>query len=150
MTTRKRDLVSAAFLLLAAIAIHLQARGITARFKTGVDSGFFPEIVTALLAVLALAIGLRAFFGPSITLAPAEGQGRVLAVLGAMAGALLAMPVVGFLPVAAILLFAQMMLLTPRGGHRIVFKAVLSVALATLIWAVFTMVFGLILPSAYF
>ena len=152
MTTRRKDLVSSAVLTLTAIVIHLQARGITARFKTGVDSGFFPEIVTALMGVLAFAIGVRAFFGPSISIAqpPAEGQLRVFAVLAAIAAALLAMPVVGFLSAAAVLLFAQMVLLTPKGGHRLVLKSVLSVVMATAIWAVFTMVFGLSLPSGPF
>lgn len=64
--------------------------------------------------------------------------------------ATLAMPVVGFLPVAAVLLFAQMVVLTPRGHHQPVFKAAISVLMAAAIWAVFTKGFGLILPSGPF
>lgn len=146
MTSRSRDLISATVLLIAAVAIHLQARGITSRFKTGVDSGFFPEIVTTLLAIVSLAIGLRAALGPSEMLPRAEGQWRVLAVLGGIAAALLFMPLVGFLPVAAVLLFVQMVLLTSRGHHRLIFKALLAVTMAVAVWAVFTIGFGLILP----
>lgn len=150
MTSRRKDLISAAALLLAAVLVHLQARGITSRFKTGVDSGFLPEIVTAVLAVLALAIGLRAVLSTPRELPRATGQGRVLAVLGVMLVTVLVMPSVGFLPVATVMLFAQMVLLTPRGQHQLALKAVIAVVMAVGIWLVFTRGFGLILPSGPF
>lgn len=152
MANRTMDILSALVLGVLAIFMYLVARGITPRFKTGVDSGFFPEIVSALLLILALAIGIRALRrGVDPDAPPQKGGGlRVWVTCALMAGAIFAMQIVGFLITAAVFLFAQMVLLTPDGQHRYVLKAILSVVFAVTVYLIFSKGFGLILPSGMF
>ena len=153
MTNRMMDIVSALVLGALAILIHIEARGITPRFKAGVDSGFFPEIVSVLLLVLSVAIGVRALrAGPGPDDGPPLGgwTPRVWTTCALMAAAIFSMEFIGFLAAAAVFLFLQMVVLTPAGHHRYVFKAIVSVVLAVGVYFIFSKGFGLILPSGPF
>lgn len=153
MTKRRMDILSALVLGVLAILIHIEARGITPRFNAGVDSGFFPEIVTALLLFLSVAIGvrtLRAGAGEDESSRQGGSTPRVWLTIALVAVAILAMDYLGFLITATVFLFAQMVVLTPAGQHRYLLKAILSVVFAVAVYFVFSRGFGLLLPTGIF
>lgn len=150
MTKRKMDILSALVLGGLAILIHLEARRIPSRVQAGVDSGFFPLIVTALLLILAVAIIVRALrAGAEADGVPSQSgsMSRVWLTCALLAAATFAMEYVGFLVAAAVFLFAQMAVLTPVGKHRFVLNAIVSVGFAVAVYFVFAKGFGVILPE---
>lgn len=154
MTKRALDLWSAAILASLAILLHFNARGITMRFKTAVDSGFFPELVTGLLFSVAALIAYNAYRqSPKAEPTPAPSIGLPFRVWGTfilLAGFVLLMPVIGFPLATMVFLVAQMYLLTPNGEHDLVRKVLIAVPLALLIYFVFSAGFGLVLPRGPF
>lgn len=140
MRAAQRDLVSGAFLLLLALGLHLAARAIPVKFPIGVDSGFFPEVVSGALGLFALVILVQGFRkrkrnGQESAEGTEAGQkdtrvsvvragvvragvvraGAVLALI-ALYGAGLA--VVGFVPATLIFLTLLIRLLTPPEAYR--------------------------------
>ncbi len=126
MRSAHRDIVSGAVFLLLAVGLHLAARAIPAKFPIGVDSGFFPEVVSAALGLFALVVLVQGFRKRTRNgQESAEGQeevagddapasivraGGVLALI-ALYGAGLA--AVGFLPATLVFLTLLIYLLAP-------------------------------------
>ena len=140
MRAAKRDLVSGAFLLLLAFGLHLAARAIPAKFPIGVDSGFFPEVVSGALGLLALVILVQSFRkrrrnghesadeteagqnANRLSVARAgvvrEGVVRAGAVLALIVLYGAGLAVAGFLPATLIFLTLLIRLLTPPEASR--------------------------------
>lgn len=164
MRSAHRDIVSGAFLLLLAVGLHLASRAIPAKFPIGVDSGFFPEVVSAALGLFALVIlahGIRSCIrndqeSAEETELPAEEvrvsvvrAGGVLALI-ALYGAGLA--AVGFLPATLVFLTLLIYLLAPPeanhpGAHRLTVSVAVSLPTTLVVYAVFTYGFEVLLPS---
>ena len=148
MTTRKMDILSALVLGALAILIHIEARRIPPRLQTGVDSGFFPELVTALLLILAVAIVVRALRAGADDAPSQTGLlPRVWMTCALLAAAIVAMEYVGFLATAVVYMVAQMAVLTPAGKHRYVLNAIVSIVFAVVVYFIFAKGFGVILPA---
>lgn len=140
MRSAHRDIVSGAFLLLLAIGLHLAARAIPAKFPIGVDSGFFPEVVSAALGLFALVIlvqgvrsrtrnGRESAEGTEVPEEEVRLSGGVTGVVGAgvvRAGGVLALialygaglAAVGFLPATLVFLTLLIYLLAPPEAYR--------------------------------
>lgn len=169
MRAAKRDLISGAFLLLLALGLHLAARAIPAKFPIGVDSGFFPEVVSAALGLFAVVILLQGFrkqrrnghesadgteAGRTDTRVSIVRAVTVLALI-TLYGAGLA--VVGFVPATLVFLTVLIRLLTPpeasrpeasrHEGRRLIAAFAVSLATTLVVYAVFTYGFEVLLPS---
>jgi putative tricarboxylic transport membrane protein len=124
MTARRLDAGLGAALLAVAAFFGHGAMGMRYFTSIGPGPGFFPRWLALLLAVLGLAILLRAFLSrapadasPPEPLPDAQGALRVLAVLGAVAFVALAMDRIGFAPamlVASVAAMAALGLRDPR------------------------------------
>lgn len=150
MQERRNTILAGATLLVMAGVIFAAASQIKSRFPFGVDSGFFPEIASATLGFLAVIIllqGLRT--SPDLEMEPVapEGQKTVLLSLVLLMAFGAGMAVIGFLPAAAIYLFAQFFVLSPPGQRRPLHFALIAVGAATVIQFIFANWFGLVLPS---
>lgn len=164
MRAAHRDIVSGAFLLLLAVGLHLAARAIPAKFPIGVDSGFFPEVVSAALGLFALVILVQGFrsrtrngqVSAEETEVPQEDDrvsfvraGGVLALI-ALYGAGLA--AVGFLPATLVFLTLLIYLLAPPeanhpGARRLTVSVAVSLPATLVVYAAFTYGFEVLLPS---
>lgn len=157
MSRRRLDMISAGVLFVLGLLVQLQARTITSKFRTSVDSGFFPEIVSAMLMAVAVFIFLSALGGSARNRAQAGAADRDGASLGRVAGSFgllvayaAVLPIVGFLGATAVFLFAQLMLLAPRGGRNAFGFGLAAVIGSVLIYLTFTDGFGLMLPRGAF
>lgn len=158
MATRTLDLISAAALALLGIGAHAVARKIPPRFPTGVDSGFLPEIVSALLVAVAAIIAFgalrRSAEGAAGEAAPettdgtdaSPAFGRVAGTFLLLLAFVLALPSLGFLVSAAGFLALQLLLLAPRGKRRPLLFLAIAILAAASIYGIFAYGFGLILP----
>ena len=150
-----KDTFSAIILGAFAVFLHLNAQGITSRFKMGVDSGFFPEIISGMLFVLALAIAVQSLLAADDAKAgndkkQAGFSPRVMGTIAALAGAILAMPILGFILTATLFLFLQIILLTQKGNLKYGTSLVLSIIISCVVFLTFTKGFNLILPTGVF
>ncbi|KGF69803.1 hypothetical protein LL06_08955 [Hoeflea sp. BAL378] len=143
------------------VAVHLDARTIVPRFKTGVDSGLFPEVVSAVLVVMAAIIALSAVREmrrkPPVDGAPGEpaeegpvNRARVWGAVAVTALYIAAMPLTGFLAATMVFLFAQMCLLAQPSERRWLVFALVAVVAAIAIHLIFVRGFGLPLPRGIF
>ena len=150
-----KDTFSAIILGAFAVFLHLNAQGITSRFKMGVDSGFFPEIISGILFVLALAIAVLSLLAADDAKAgndkkQAGFSPRAMGTIAALAGAILAMPILGFILTATLFLFLQIILLTQKGNLKYGTSFVLSIIISCVVFLTFTKGFNLILPTGVF
>ena len=150
-----KDTFSAIILGAFAVFLHLNAQGITSRFKMGVDSGFFPEIISGILFVLALAIAVLSLLAADDAKAgndkkQAGFSPRAMGTIAALAGAILAMPILGFILTATLFLFLQIILLTQKGNLKYGTSLVLSIIISCVVFLTFTKGFNLILPTGVF
>ncbi|WP_306261398.1 tripartite tricarboxylate transporter TctB family protein [Pararhizobium sp. IMCC21322] len=150
MQERSNTILAGAALLVAAGVIFIAASQIKSRFPFGVDSGFFPEIASAALGILAAVIllqGLRT--APDLKMEPVapEGQKTVLLSLVLLTAFGGGMAVIGFLPAAAIYLFAQFFVLSPPPQRRPLYFALIALGSAAIIQFIFASWFGLVLPT---
>lgn len=161
MTSSARDLLSSILLCMLGVAVHLNARTIMPRFKTGGDSGLFPEIVSAVLVVMAAIIALSALREmrrqPPTVVVPEErvdelpvNRARVWGVVILTAFYIAALPLAGFLAATIAFLFAQMCLLAQAGERRWAVFALIAVIAAIVIHLIFVRGFGLPLPHGIF
>jgi putative tricarboxylic transport membrane protein len=161
MSARTRDIISSSVLLVLAIAAFIYARGIHPRFPTGVGSGYFPELASALLAILSvvsLASAIRRSAEPrptaSLPTAKTISGGVSLTAVGATALLIviygLAIPRIGFAVATAVYLFAQFLLLAPREDRHWISFGLTSLIASIVIYATFTYGFKLALPRGYF
>lgn len=152
MQQRTNTILAGATLLMLAGVIFVMASQIKSRFPFGVDSGFFPEIASATLAALAAIIlfqGLRA--GSDLEMEPVapEGQKTVVLSLALIIAFGAGMAMVGFLPAAALYLFAQFYVLSPPAQRRPFYFALIALGAATTVQFVFASWFGLVLPMGF-
>ena len=150
-----KDTFSAIILGAFAVFLHLNAQGITSRFKMGVDSGFFPEIISGILFVLALAIAVQSLLAADDAKAGTDKKQagfspRAMGTIAALAGAILAMPILGFILTATLFLFLQIILLTQKGNLKYGTSLVLSIIISCVVFLTFTKGFNLILPTGVF
>lgn len=153
MSAKRRDQISAGLLVLLGIATHWFARGITARFPNGVDSGFFPEMTSALLVFVAVVIAVSAGRVRQDKKAPSKRDRDLMRVGGTfalMAAFIALMPILGFALSAALFLPAQISVLAPPGHRRLSSFIAVSLVAAGAIYAIFAMGFGLVLPRGPF
>ena len=161
MTSSARDLLSSILLCILGVAVHLDARTIAPRFKTGVDSGLFPEVVSAALVLMAAIIAISAVREmrrrPSIGVAPEDpadegpvNRARVGGAVTVTALYIAAMPLTGFLAATMVFLFAQMCLLAHRSERRWLVFALIAIVAAIAIHLIFVRGFGLPLPRGIF
>ncbi len=146
---RRRNIIAGLVLVAAGLGYGL----LTLRLPTRTlpytpDPSFFPWINTGLILVLAAALLVRAVLSPRVADKPdgtaARGRERAAALtLGAFLAYLLALPVVGFL-LATIPFFAVLMLLL--GERRPIWVITGSVAVPLMLFVVFRLGFGIILP----
>ena len=150
MQKRTRNIASGAFLLLFSVAVFAIAWQIQPRIPVGVDSGFFPEVVSAVLAVMALIIlvnGLRMPAGEDDRALEPQGRNAVIATLVLITIFGIAMAHLGFIVAAAGYLTAQFYILAPREQRNIFLFAGIGVGAAFIIHLIFTGGFGVILPT---
>lgn len=150
MQERRNTILAGTALLVMAGVIFVAASLITSRFPFGVDSGFFPEIASAALGILAAIIllqGLRT--SPDLEMEPVApaGQKTVLLSLVLLTAFGVGMAVIGFLPAAAIYLFAQFYVLSPPTQRRPLRFALIALGAAAVIQFIFASWFGLVLPA---
>jgi len=161
MPSSAKDLLSSILLFVLGVVVHLNARTIVPRFKTGVDSGFFPEIVSAALVGMAAIIAVSALSKmrckPSIVVVPDEqadelpiNRFRVWGAVTVTAFYIVVLPMTGFLAATMAFLFALMCLLAQRGERRPLVFAPIAVAAAIAIHLIFVRGFGLPLPRGFF
>ena len=147
-TRRAGELWFALALLVFALAALWQAYGISG--LTGLSTaGVFPMLAAATMVVAALAIvagavrrpledgaGLRLFLGEAL---PA----RLVVLVALIVGFLAAMPWLGFMPAAAVFLYASIAILWRRGLVRPLLVTLLALVL---IWLTFRLAFQIVLP----
>ena len=152
MSELRRDLVSAASLAAVGTGAHVVARGIEARFKTGVDSGFFPELVSAALVLSAAIIAGSALRRRQQVEAdtPSGSTWRVWGAFAAVVAYVAALPIAGFLASTAAFLFVQISVLAPAERRRPLAFALVALVAAGMIHAIFRVGFGLPLPRGPF
>lgn len=150
MQQRTNTMLSGAVLLVLAGVIFAAASQIKSRFPFGVDSGFFPEIASGVLGVLAAIIllqGLRTAADVEMEPVAPEGQKTVVLSLALIIGFGAGMAVIGFLPAAVIYLFAQFYVLSPASQRRPHYFALIALGAAIVIQFIFASWFGLVLPK---
>ncbi|MEW7009109.1 tripartite tricarboxylate transporter TctB family protein [Lentilitoribacter sp. EG35] len=151
MSTKKKDVFSGVFLLALSCSIYLSARQIPTRLRIGVDSGFMPEVVSAVLAMLAIIIiwqGIRN--NDHIVVIKNKNKSSVHAVAQSLMLIIiygLAISHVGFIPATIIFLVAQFYILAPSDKHNPVYFVIVAVITALATNTIFTYGFGVILPS---
>lgn len=150
MQQRINTTLAGAFLLVIAVTLFILASQIQRRIPIGVDSGFFPEIASialGLLAALILIQGLRTSSDLRMDVVAPKGQRAVLLSLVLIIAFGAGMSIFGFLPATALYLFAQFYVLSPPDQRRLVLFALIALGSATAIQFVFTRGFGLVLPA---
>jgi len=150
---RTLDIAAGCFLLAFAITVFALASQIRSRIPIGVDSGFFPEIASGILAALSVLIlvqGVRT--SPTETIKKVEPKGRVAVwlTLFLMAAFGTGAATVGFIPAAATYLIAQFYVLSPPDNRKPISFVVIGIATTVIIYFIFTSGFGMILPTGFF
>lgn len=152
MQQRINMILAGASLLVIAITLFILASQIQRRIPIGVDSGFFPEIASlalGLLAALILIQGLRTSPDVMMEAVAPKGQRAVLLSLGLITAFGAGMATLGFLPATALYLFAQFHVLSPPDQRRPVVFALIALGSAVAIQFIFTRGFGLVLPLGF-
>lgn len=152
MQERTNTILSGAMLFVLAGVIFTAASKIKSRFPFGVDSGFFPEIASGTLGVLAVIIlfqGLRTASDLEMEPVAPEGKKTVMLSLALIVAFGAGMAIAGFLPAAAIYLFTQFNVLSPPSQRRPFNFALIALGAATTIQFIFANWFGLVLPTGF-
>lgn len=150
MQQRINTILAGAFLLVIAATLFILASQIQRRIPIGVDSGFFPEIASialGLLAVIILIQGVRTSSDLRMDVVAPKGQRAVFLSLVLIIAFGAGMATFGFLPATAVYLFAQFLVLSPPNQRRLVLFALIALGSATAIQTVFTRGFALVLPT---
>lgn len=150
----RRDMVSGGVLLLFAVAVHIAARGIERRIPMGVDSGYFPELASGGLALLALFILVRGLIGTARGGAEtADGPSGYLRVAGGFVAIViygLSIPYAGFIAATFVFLMAAFAILPSAGATNRLKDALIAAIMTAAIYSIFTYAFGVILPRGMF
>lgn len=149
MQRRINTILAGVFLLVVSLGLFVLASKIQRRIPIGVDSGFFPEIASimlGLLAVLILVQGLRTPAEQKLEAVAAKGQQAVALSLALLVAYGAGMATLGFLPATAAYLMTQFWVLSPPDQRRPLVFAGVALGAAIIIQLIFTRGFGLVLP----
>lgn len=151
----RKDLVSGSVLLLFAVAVYIAARGIERRIPMGVDSGYFPELASGALALLALFVVVRGLVGMARRRAEsgATSESGILRVAGAFVAIViygLSIPYTGFILATFVFLMVSFAILPSVGAANRLKDALLAAIMTAAIYLIFTYAFGVILPRGLF
>lgn len=150
MQQRINTILAGAFLLVVAVTLFVLASQIQRRIPIGVDSGFFPEIASAALGLLAAIIfiqGLRTQSNLRMEAVAPKGQRAVVLSLALIIAFGAGMATLGFLPATALYLLAQFYVLSPPDQRRPTVFALIALGSAVAIQFIFIRGFGLVLPA---
>jgi len=161
MASPLKDLLSSVLLIALGVAVHVKAREIVPRFRTGVDSGFFPEIVSATLIVVGGIIAFTALRtmkrarpdgirGSQTPARPPVNWFRVWGAAGVTLLYIAALPRAGFLIATFVFLVAQFCLLAPKAAQRPLVFTLIAMVATFAIHLIFVRGFGLPLPRGPF
>ncbi len=158
------DLASGIAFLALSITVFVGAQNVKTLAVSSIGSGFFPSVVSVLLAITSIAIIAGGVFQArkaEPAAAPetkssaekkpsAEEKPRVWAVLVTfilMAAYALLITKVGFLITTTMYLFIQINILSPKQSRKQLMFAIISVVSAIAIYYTFVKVFNLMLPA---
>ena len=155
------DLVSGSLLLLFSAAVFIGAQSVKTLAVSSIGSGFFPSVVSVLLAITSIFIiigGIAQARKPDKTTdkekaaggKPAEDKPRVWGVIGTfalMAFYAVLLPKLGFLITTTVYLFVQINILSPRESRKQFLFGIISVVTSVVIYYTFVLVFHLMLPA---
>lgn len=152
------DLASGIAFLVLSITVFIGAQHVKTLAVSSIGSGFFPSVVSVLLAITSIAIiagGIVQARKPdpspaSKARASTEEKPRVWGVIGTfalMAGYALLISKLGFLITTTLYLFVQMNILSPKQSRRQLMFAIIAVLAAVIIYYTFVKVFNLMLPA---
>ncbi|MCS7235903.1 MAG: tripartite tricarboxylate transporter TctB family protein [Armatimonadota bacterium] len=142
---RRADLVAGMLLLAVAAVYFHQSLFIARGFADRLGPAFVPRLLAGALAVLALALLVRAVGGRSEATPPPEARtGLLVVVLALLVGYALLMPKVGFLWATPVLLAAVLLALGVREPLPI---ALTAVGVTAALYGVFGRLLGVLLPG---
>lgn len=149
MQQRINTILAGVFLLVVALGLFVLASQIQRHIPIGVDSGFFPEIASIMLGLLAVLIFVQGLRTPADamleTVAP-KGKRAVALSLALLVAYGAGMATLGFLPATAAYLLAQFWVLSPPDQRRPLVFAGIALGAAIFVQLIFTRGFGLVLP----
>lgn len=152
------DLASGIAFLVLSIAVFVGAQNVKTLAVSSIGSGFFPSVVSILLAITSIAIiagGIVQSRKPDTPAAQkavsaAAEKPRVWGVVGTfglMALYALLITKVGFLITTTVYLFIQINILSPKASRKQLMFAIISVVASVIIYYTFVKVFNLMLPA---
>lgn len=150
------DLVIGLFFLVLAIGLFAAASVLPPSLLGGIGSDFMPRVLavgTGVLAVLQVLSGvkvMRAYSPDAGGQAPPEERPeylRVLATIAVFTVYIFLLQPVGFLPCSTVYLFAQMLILAPKGKRSPLLFAVISVACSVAVYFIFRNGLSVMLPA---
>lgn len=152
------DLASGIAFLALSITVFIGAQNVKTLAVSSIGSGFFPSVVSVLLAITSIAIIAGGIVqarkpdpeGASKAKSSADGKPRIWGVIGTfalMAGYALFITKLGFLITTVLYLFAQMNILSPKQSKRQLMFAIIAVVASVIIYYTFVKVFNLMLPA---
>lgn len=147
------DLASGIFLLGFSVALFIGAQNVKTLSISSVGSGTFPSFIAVLLAIVSIAIiagGAKKARGPDEKQKPVEGKPRMWAVVATfaiMAAYALLMPILGFIIMTTVYLFAQMYIMAAKEHQRPIIFGIVSVVTSVSVYYLFVTVFSLMLPA---
>lgn len=150
MERNKIDIVGGSILVAFGVWAHFEARSVPRRMPVGIDSGAFPEVISALLVMAGLILLILSV--PRIATAAPETSGKVsswgwfIANLALVLAYMLAISRVGFVWATVPYLFLQLRLLGGFERSTLMNHGLIATLAGILIWLIFSKGFGLVLP----
>lgn len=147
------DLASGVFLLVFSVVLFIGAQNVKTLSISSVGSGTFPSFISALLAIVSIAIivgGAKKARGPDEKPAKDAEKTRLWAVLATfviMALYALLMPKVGFIITTMVYLFAQMYIMAAKEHQKPLLFGVISIVTSVSVYYMFVKIFNLMLPA---
>ena len=150
---KKENLVIALLLLVLSVALFLNAIRIPVSGALGAGADFLPKVGSVLLFCCACSFLVQFFRSPGEDgAAERKAPDRVPTIRFFLALGLLVLYVaglqkIGFIPMTALYIFCQSLLMVPREKRSYPVSAVLAVAVALLVHGIFAFVLKLRLPA---